>query len=252
METSNITRRGFLRATGVLAVPAIVPSSVFGQNAPSNRVHIAAIGVGNRGGGNVYHGFVTSQPDVRVVAATNKNLARLVRKGRFREDLYYRVNVVGIHLPALRQRREDIPLLVEHFLSKYAAQMGKHCTGVDDKVMKLLVAHEWKGNVRELQNVIERAVIFAEGETIEMSDVALAGSESAGAADQSEDLQTAVRAFEKERIRRALSKYSWNKAAAARALGIGLSSLYRKIDELEIVDRRSNGKRPRRSNAVAG
>jgi len=190
--------------------------------------------------------------ELRLIAATNRDLTKEIREGRFREDLYYRVNVVGIHLPALRQRREDIPLLVEHFLSKYAAQMGKHCTGVDDKVMKLLVAHEWKGNVRELQNVIERAVIFAEGETIEMSDVALAGSESAGAADQSEDLQTAVRAFEKERIRRALSKYSWNKAAAARALGIGLSSLYRKIDELEIVDRRSNGKKPRRSNAVAG
>jgi len=183
--------------------------------------------------------------ELRLIAATNRDLRKEMKEGRFREDLYYRVNVVGIHLPALRERREDIPLLVEHFLRKYSAEMGKYCTCVSDNVMKLLVAHEWRGNVRELQNVVERAVIFAESETIEMSDVALVGSETVDAAEHSEDLQTAVRAYEKERIRRALNKYSWNKGEAAKALGIGLSSLYRKIDELEVVDGRCCGKRSR-------
>jgi DNA-binding NtrC family response regulator len=149
------------------------------------------------------------------------------------------MNVVGVHLPPLRERREDIPLLIEHFVKKYNAEMGKHCTRVSREAMKRLVAHEWKGNVRELQNVIERAVIFAEGETIEVADVALVGSDATLGLEDSEDLQSAVRAYEKEQIYRALNKYSWDKAETAKALGIGLSSLYRKIDELAIP----NGKR---------
>lgn len=177
--------------------------------------------------------------DLRLVAATNRDLAGEIKEGRFRQDLYYRMNVVGVHLPALRERREDIPLLVEHFVKRYNAEMGKHCVRVGDDAMKQLVAYEWKGNVRELQNVIERAVIFAEGETIEISDIALAGSETAVAGEGYEDLQSAVRAYEREQICRALNKYGWDKPETAKALGIGLSSLYRKIDELGI----SNSKR---------
>ncbi len=184
--------------------------------------------------------------NLRLVAATNRDLPKEIKEGRFREDLYYRMNVVGIHLPPLRERREDIPLLVRHFVKKYNAEMGKHCTGVSDDVLKMLVDHDWRGNIRELQNVIERAVIFAEGEVIELSDIGLAGAGAAVATEGSEDLQSAVKAYEKEQIYRALSKYDWNKADAAKALGIGVSSLYRKIDELGIVKSRP---RPRRNGS---
>ncbi len=177
--------------------------------------------------------------DLRLIAATNRDLIEEIKENRFRQDLYYRLNVVGVHLPPLRERREDIPLLVEHFVKKYNADMGKHCARVSDDAMRRLVAHEWKGNVRELQNIIERAVIFAEGQSIEAGDIALVDSDAAPAFGNGEDLQSAVRAYEKEQIYRALSKHSWDKAETAKALGIGLSSLYRKIDELDIP----NGKR---------
>jgi len=174
--------------------------------------------------------------NLRLIAATNRDLAKEIKEGRFREDLFYRLNVVGIHLPALRERRADIPLLVRHFVKKYNAEMGKHCTGVTEDVMTMLAAHEWRGNIRELQNVIERAVIFAEGEMIELVDIGFAGADAAVAAEGDEDLQNAVKAYERERICRALSKYDWDKIETAKALGIGVSSLYRKIDELGIMN----------------
>jgi two-component system response regulator PilR (NtrC family) len=98
------------------------------------------------------------QADIRVVAATNQDLSKLVAEGKFREDLYYRINVIEIQLPPLRDRREDIPLLAEHFLPKFAEQMGKPVTSISHEAQQLLTAYEWPGNVRELQNVIERAV----------------------------------------------------------------------------------------------
>jgi two-component system response regulator PilR (NtrC family) len=171
--------------------------------------------------------------ELRLVAATNRDLAEEIKEGHFREDLYYRLNVVSVHMPALREHREDIPPLVEHFVRKYNAKMGKHCVGVSDDAMRLLVAHEWKGNVRELQNVVERAVIFAEGETIEVSDIASVES-SPAVVEAYEDLESAVRACEKEQITRALHKYGWDKPETARALRISLSSLYRKIENLGI------------------
>ena len=181
----------------------------------------------------------TSPVDVnlRLIAATNRDLLKEIREERFREDLYYRMNVVGIHLPPLRERQEDIPLLVQHFVEKYNAEMGKYCTGVSDAVMKMLMVHEWRGNIRELQNVIERAVIFAEGQVIEPSDVNLPGGDAV-ASGENEDLQATVRAYEKAQICRMLNRYNWNKPETAKALGIGVSSLYRKIDEFEIVNSR--------------
>lgn len=172
--------------------------------------------------------------DLRLIAATNKELPEEIKAGRFREDLYYRMNVVGIHLPPLRERREDIPLLVKHFIKKYNAEMGKQCVGVSDEVMRLLMSYDWKGNIREMQNVIERAVIFAENEVIKLSDIGLIGSRVVALSEESENLQDAVKAYEKEHICRVLNKYNGNKVEAAKALNIGLSSLYRKIDELEI------------------
>lgn len=172
--------------------------------------------------------------DLRLIAATNKDLIKEIKEGRFREDLYYRMNVVGIHLPPLRERIEDIPLLIEHFIKKYNSEMGKHCVGVNDEVMRLLMSYEWKGNIREMQNVIERAIIFAEDDVIKISDIGSLGYHSVTMSEESQSLQTAVRAYEREHICRVLNKHSWNKVEAAKALNVGLSSLYRKIDELEI------------------
>jgi len=183
--------------------------------------------------------------DLRLIAATNKDLVQEIKAGRFREDLYYGMNVVGIHLPPLRERKEDIPLLVEHFVKKYNAEMGKQCIGVSDDVMRMLVSYDWTGNIRELQNVIERAVIFAEDDIIRISDIGLIGSGAMVLSEENESLQAAVKAYEKEHIYRVLNKYNWNKIEAAKALKVGLSSLYRKIDELEI----DTGKRTRRGRA---
>ena len=172
--------------------------------------------------------------DLRLIAATNRNLLQEIKDERFREDLYYRLNVVGIHLPSLHERKDDIPLLIEHFIKKYNAEMGKHCVGVSDDAMRLLMGCEWKGNIRELENVIERAVIFAESDVIEACDIGLIGVSAATLGGKNENLIDSLKAYEREQIYRVLNKYDWNKTEAAKALGVGLSSLYRKIDELEI------------------
>ena len=180
--------------------------------------------------------------DLRLIAATNRDLLQEIKEERFREDLYYRLNVVGIQLPALQERKDDIPLLIEHFIKKYNAEMGKHCVGISDEAMRLLMGCEWKGNIRELENVIERAVIFFEGDVIEACDIGLIGVSGASLSGKNENLRVSVKAYEKEQIYRVLNKYDWNKGEAAKALGVGLSSLYRKIDELEInVRKRKKG-----------
>ena len=176
--------------------------------------------------------------NVRLIAATNKDPAEQIKTGHFREDLYYRMNVVGIHLPPLRERKEDIPLLVEHFIKKYNAEMGKTCAGVSDDVMRLFMSYDWKGNIREMQNVIERAMIFSEDDVIQVFDIGLLGSHTMALTEENENLHAAMRAYEKEHIYRVLNKHNWNKMDVARALNIGLSSLYRKIDELEIHSRK--------------
>ncbi len=176
--------------------------------------------------------------DLRLIAATNKDLPKEIKEGRFREDLYYRMNVVGIHLPPLRERKEDIPLLIQHFIDKYNAEMGKQCVGVSEDVMRVFMSYEWKGNIREMQNVIERAVIFAEEDVIKASDIGSIGSKAVALSEESENLHAVVKAYEKEHIRRVLAKYDWDKVEAATALDVGLSSLYRKIDELEINARK--------------
>jgi len=172
--------------------------------------------------------------DLRLIAATNRDPIEEIKAERFREDLYYRMNVVGIHLPPLRERKEDIPLLVEHFIRKYNIEMGKQCVGVSDDVMRLLMSYEWRGNIREMQNVIERAIIFAENDTIRASDIGFLGSEAVALSKEGQSLQEAVKVYEKQEICRVLNSHNWNKVEAAKGLGIGLSSLYRKIDELEI------------------
>ncbi len=171
--------------------------------------------------------------DARIIAASSQDLDKMVAQGEFREDLLYRLNVVKLLLPPLRQRRGDIPLLVHHFLEKYTREMNKRVQGVSNGAMRALLSHEWRGNIRELENVIERAVIFAEGERIGLECLPFA---TAGMTDDvGEDLKDALRQFERQHILSSLRRHNYDKVETARSLGIGVSSLYRKLDELEIA-----------------
>ena len=175
--------------------------------------------------------------DVRIIASTNKNLSKEVEAGRYREDLFYRLNIVELKLPTLAERPDDIPLLVEHFVSKYALEMNKNVRGVDNEVMKSLTTHSWKGEIRELENVIERAVIFAEGMLItknELPGFIEQKQDSLYSFDGRRSMKEAVDEFERQYISHVLRTNQFNKEATARALKISLSSLYRKIEELDI------------------
>ncbi|OGU66933.1 MAG: Fis family transcriptional regulator [Stygiobacter sp. RIFOXYC12_FULL_38_8] len=177
--------------------------------------------------------------DVRLIAATNQDLFEKTKLGEFREDLYYRLNVVEIKLPTLNERRDDIPLLVNHFIEKFCKEMGKKILGVDNDTMKILLSHEWRGGVRELENVIERAVIFASKEMITPSSLADYLKTNAAQTGDIDSLKEALRIFEKDHITKTIKKYEFNKEEAAKALDIGLSSLYRKMDELGIPTKTS-------------
>ncbi|MFO0811718.1 MAG: sigma-54 dependent transcriptional regulator [Gemmatales bacterium] len=169
---------------------------------------------------------------VRIIAATNKDLLRCVEAGKFREDLYYRLNVVSLRLPPLRDRREDIPELVDFLLAKQNKAMGKSVKGVDQAALRVLQSAVWKGNIRELDNVLQRAVILSEGPLITLTDLPsdLVPDPEVCLDD---DLRLAVAHFEKRHIERLLKQFP-DKREAARHLGMALSSLYRKIEELGI------------------
>jgi DNA-binding NtrC family response regulator len=171
--------------------------------------------------------------EARILAATNKNLAREVEAGRFREDLYYRLNVVSIPLPPLRERREDIPELVQHLLARHARTLGKRITGVSHEAMQLLLACPWKGNIRELDNALQRAAILGEGPLLTPDDQPPDLAPRPDDPGLVDDLGEAVRRFEKQHIERVLRRTP-DKKEAARKLGVGLSSLYRRISELGI------------------
>ncbi len=170
--------------------------------------------------------------ELRVIAASNQDLDEMVNGGEFREDLFFRLNVVRLTLPPLRERRGDIPLLVHHFLDRYATQMNKQIGQITNGAMRALLNHEWRGNVRELENVIERAVIFAEGHEIGVEDMPFAAEYLDD--DIGEDLKEALRQFERQHIIYSLRRHNYDKAETAKQLGIGVSSLYRKLDELNI------------------
>ncbi len=171
--------------------------------------------------------------DVRVIAASNQDLQELVSAGKFREDLLFRLNVVQLHLPPLRQRREDIPVLVHYFLDKYTRLLQKHVTGLTNGAMRAMLNHTWRGNVRELENVIERAVIFAEGRQIMLDDLPFTVD---GIGDDiGEDLNESLEQFERQHILFSLRRHQYDKVETAKHLGIGVSSLYRKMDELGIA-----------------
>jgi DNA-binding NtrC family response regulator len=171
--------------------------------------------------------------EARVLAATNKDLKKEVDQGRFREDLFYRLNVVSVELPPLRDRREDIPDLVEYLLAQHARELGKRIAGVTHETMQLLRACPWRGNVRELDNALQRAVILGEGPLIEPGDLPPDLAPVEGDPNLVDDIGEAVRRFEKLHVERIL-RQTPDKKEAARRLGMGLSSLYRRIAELGI------------------
>ncbi len=171
--------------------------------------------------------------DLRVIAASNCNLEKMVSEGEFREDVYFRLNVVKIMLPPLRHRKGDIPLLVHHFLAKYTTQMNKRILGITNGVMRALLNHEWRGNVRELENVIERVVIFAEGRDVQVSDLPFTVEHIDD--DVGEDLKESLSQFERQHIMYSLRRHNYDKNETAKHLGIGVSSLYRKLEELGIA-----------------
>ncbi len=175
--------------------------------------------------------------DVRIIAATNRTLQDEVAKGRFREDLYYRLNVVEIHLPPLAERQEDIPLLVEYFIEKYRKEMAKNVRGVDDEVMRALIGHQWKGEIRELENIIERAVIFSGGEYVTMNDLPALfhGASAMPMPGDNRPLDEVMRQFEKQYITAALQKHNFDKESTAHTLKISLATLYRRIKDLGIT-----------------
>jgi two-component system, NtrC family, response regulator AtoC len=173
--------------------------------------------------------------DVRVVAATNRDLDVAVRQGRFREDLYHRLNVVPITLPPLRERTEDIPALAHHFLERYAKEVKKTFSQVSGETLAKLCAYDWPGNVRELGNVIERAVVLGQGPEIAPHDlparIVAVRSESSS---EGISYREAMDAYRRQLVMRALSQTQGNRAAAARALGLHEKYFLRLLKSLEI------------------
>ncbi len=173
--------------------------------------------------------------DVRIIAASNRDLRAMVDAGTFREDLYYRLNVVNIHLPPLRERREDIPHLVEFLVRRHNREMKRAYRGVDNATMKVLLAQPWKGNVRELDNVIEHAMILGDGEWITVEDLPRALRDATDPLPPvGDDLREALRTYERLHIETVLRRTGHDKRKAADLLGVSLSSLYRKLGELGI------------------
>jgi DNA-binding NtrC family response regulator len=167
--------------------------------------------------------------DVRLVASTNRDLLREVAAGRFREDLFYRLNVVHISLPPLRERRGDIPLLVEHLIRRLNDKLGTTFGGVEPEAVRMLAAQPWKGNVRELENVLERAMVMGTGRQVLVEHLSME-SGAPPPAPPGLGLRDAVRQFELQHVRDVLSRAGFDKREAARILEISLASLYRKLD----------------------
>ena len=167
--------------------------------------------------------------DVRVIAASNRDLEKMVKEGLFREDLYYRLNVIKINLPRLSERREDIPLLVEHFISRLNAIKGKGIKGVSEEVMTLLLNYDYPGNIRELENILEHAYVLCKGDIIEKRHLPIEFiTKNSGIVTLKAELKP-IESHEAAVIREVLQKCNGNRALAARQLGIGRSTLWRKI-----------------------
>ena len=184
-------------------------------------------------------GTKTFHVDTRVILATNDDLSKLVAEGKFRQDLYYRVNVINVELPPLRERISDIPLLAEHFLKQISGETGKNVTGFTSEAMTAVQRYRWPGNVRELQNVIERAVLLGKESVIGVADLpatlASVGSVNIESA-AGQTLKQSLESPERQIIREVLESNHWNRNLTAEMLGINRTTLYKKMKRLGLED----------------
>ncbi|MEW5815726.1 MAG: sigma-54 dependent transcriptional regulator [Spirochaetota bacterium] len=181
-------------------------------------------------------GEETLEVDVRIIAATNKDLKEEIQKGTFRDDLYYRLNVVNIHVPPLRERKEDIPLLVSAFIKEFAEENNKTIEGIDPKARTALYNHSWPGNIRELRNCIESAVVMAKGNVLNLEDLPPSIHSEADSDYIKISPGSSLSEAEKEIIRSTLLYLKGNKSKTAEVLGIGRKTLHRKINEYKLGD----------------
>ena len=180
----------------------------------------------------------TLKVDLRLVAATNQDLRAAVREGRFREDLYYRLNVIAVPIPPLRDRRDDVPLLAEHFLQLYAARNGRHLAGFSRAAADTLARYDWPGNVRELENTVERAVVLSRGSAIEIDDLppeVRRGGLTGDGRTLSFAVGTPLEEIERRVIHATLAHVGGDKRLCAQLLGIATRTIYRRLEE-ERVD----------------
>jgi two-component system NtrC family response regulator len=186
-------------------------------------------------------GSKTIKVDVRVITATNQNLEELIEKGKFREDLFYRINVVSIQLPPLRERKSDIPLLIQHFIRKYASENRKEIEGISKEAQDFLMKYRYPGNIRELENIVERAVVMAREKLITTSDLPAglqtpSGNHMLDPHNFSHSYLDKVQSFETEMINYALEQESGNQSKAANLLGITERHLRSRMQKLGIVN----------------
>jgi len=172
--------------------------------------------------------------DVRIIAATNAELMQRVKEGRFREDLYYRLNVIEIKMPPLRERRDDITVIIKHYLDLCSREAGKVVKDIDHEAMQALLAYDWPGNIRELRNTIERAVVLADGEMITIHDLPDAFRTLDVEGVSTSSLRQALDTFERDYIKRSLLENKGNKETTAAKLGVDLATLYRKLKKLRV------------------
>jgi transcriptional regulator with PAS, ATPase and Fis domain len=177
--------------------------------------------------------------DTRVLSASNRNLEDLVRTDKFRQDLYYRLNVIRIELPPLRHRGDDVPLLVQHFVEKFAAGAKRHVDGIEAEALAVLKNYDWPGNIRELEHTIERAVLLGKGSRIELEDLprnVVADGQSSVVLAQALTKQLTLRDLEREYVAKVLDATNGNKTEAAKILGVDRTTLYRKLEEYKLKD----------------
>jgi transcriptional regulator with PAS, ATPase and Fis domain len=186
-------------------------------------------------------GSGTIKVDVRIIAATNADLHRAVAEGHFREDLFYRLDVIRIEIPPLRRRREDIPLLVQHFLENLGKLAEKRVKGITPEALDRLVSFDWPGNVRELENVIERAIVLATGDLITATELPQLEARKPPAEAIPFRVGQPLADLEREAIQRTLRAVGGDKDAAANILGIGVATLYRRLKEMEEEERGAEG-----------
>jgi Nif-specific regulatory protein len=209
----------------------------------------------------------TINVDIRLISATNRNLEEMVQQGKFREDLYYRLNVVELRLPPLRERRDDISLLAHHFLQRCSENFHKKARRFTAPVVQALEQYNWPGNVRELENVVQRAVVLSDGPTIEVAQLPPAMrtmtvaeepvAQPAAPGEQGAETPIAsyeeeIRRFKRNLILRTLREYGWRKAESARALGVARGYLHRLIHQLEIHEEETDVAEKETDNSPIG